>query len=98
MKVVRRFRLAVLLLLLVLIFAPGRPAPLHADAPADNSRCTLFPSNTIFYLNVSALPTTTDSATMIAFLSTTGGVAGHIDNQFASGNQPNGSHKGFEFT
>ena len=35
---------------------------------------------------------------MIAFLSTTSGVAGHKDKQFASGNQLNGNHKGFEFT
>jgi len=38
MKVVRRFGLAVLLLLLVLIFAPGRLAPLHVDAPPPTAR------------------------------------------------------------
>ena len=98
MRSKRGFWLSALLLPLAAALYFAQPVPMRADTPT--GACPIFPSSSIFYANVASRPTTTDSATMIAFLSTTNGTPGVIDKQFSAGDegQSVGKHKGFEFT
>lgn len=99
MRYMERIWFGVLMLVgAAILFSPLLSA--RADEPESIlGSCAAF-SGSIFYARVDSLPTTTDSATMIAFLSTTNGTPGTIDKQFSPGDEGFvvGKHKGFEFT